>query len=71
MAKLTTFRIHTITKFGIGFCEKKASSIEDCFQRICKTDKQRATSIQCLETDSFRFIEDGILLEEDIISLTY
>ena len=69
MGNLKSFRIHTITKFGIGFFEKKATSIEDCFQRICKTDKQRATSIQCLETDSFRFIEGGILLEEDIISL--
>jgi len=68
---LTTFRIHTITKFGVGFFEKKALSIEDCFLRISKADKQKATSIECLESDCIRFIEKGLLLEQDIISLTF
>ena len=48
MKNLTTFRINTITTFGIGFFDKKAKSIEDCFSRICKSDKKRATSIECL-----------------------
>ncbi len=67
-ALLTTFRIHTTTKFGIGFFEKKASSIEDCFHRISKTDKLKATSIECLKSDDFRFIQDGILLEQGIFT---
>ena len=67
--QLTKFRVHVITKIGIGFFEKKAFSFDDCFKKISKTYKLKATSIECLETDDYRFIEKGILLEKDIISL--
>ena len=71
MKNLTTFRINTITTFGIGLINKKANSIEDCFNRLCKSDKNRATSIECLETEEIRHIENGILLESGIISLQF
>jgi len=69
MKTLTTFRIHTTTEFGIGFFEKKATSIEDCFKRICQSDKSKAISIECLESEDCRCIENGILLEPGIFSL--
>ena len=71
MKKLTTFRIYTISEFGNGLFDKKAKSIEDCFNRLCKSDKKRATSIECLETEEIRHIENGELLEIGIISLQF
>lgn len=71
MKKLTTFRINTITKFGNGIMNKKAHSIEDCFNRLCNSDKKQATSIECLETEEIRHIENGILLDSGISSLQF
>lgn len=71
MKKLTKFRIHLHTDFGNGFFDKKAHSIDDCFDRLCKSDIKRATSIECLETEEIRHIEYGTLLERDIISLQF
>ena len=60
--RLKTFRVNTNTSFGIGIFDKKAIDIEDCFKRLSKSEKQRATSIEDLCTEDTRQIENGILL---------
>lgn len=58
MKTLTQFRIWTITEFGRGCFEIKAKSFEDAFSRIGKTVKMRCTSIEDLQTDELKTIEE-------------
>lgn len=71
MKTLKTFRIHLTTKSGIGFITKKAKSIEECFAKLYKFDRTHCTSIEDIDTDDVRFVEDGILLEDGVISTKY
>jgi hypothetical protein len=58
MKKLTQFRVFTITEFGFGCFDIKAKSFEDAFLRIGKKDKKRCTSIEDIETNEIKFIEE-------------
>jgi len=60
---LTQFRIWSITSLGIGCFYIKASSHLDAFKRLGKTDKSKCTSIEDLETDERKTIEDILGLE--------
>jgi hypothetical protein len=69
MTTLKTFRIDTITEFGLGCFEKKGKSINDCFNKLSTKQKSRSTQITDIETDEFRFIENSMLLEDGITLL--
>lgn len=58
MKKLTQFRVFTITEFGRGCFDIKAKSFDDAFLRIGKKDKKRCTSIEDIETNEIKFIEE-------------
>lgn len=63
MVQLTKFRVWTRTEFGIGCFDIKAKSFEDALIRLGKKAKKTCTSIEDLETDEQKTIEEILGLE--------
>lgn len=71
MKTLLNFRITLFTPYGIGIKDIKGKDFLDAFNRLSKTDKNKSTFIELLDTDieAFRFIEAGTLLPDGVITL--